>query len=325
MSARRPSPSRTPHLRCQLTRDFTADMDHLVGNEDTINLLDTTAAKADVQAVTPPSDTAVKRDAGAGIDLIGRMERSFSQDIQEGSQELKEAAEQTRNIILDLTLDGIIKWVSPSWTDVVGTHLDAVKGNPISRFIIDNPECFALATRALQSDDSKSQFVKFAIKVGPASDLTPMLDDEQKAENRLLEKDDRQTLQLDGQGIMVYDRASGGESHVGLHVGHVIEDADILSRLCGCFSLLLSPFTSPFRFLGSLWTLLVLALKSWQNTLQSLRRQVPMILRTILLLFPSCVGFARGPLFRGGLRSIPISASKSIEQRWTYRWHKRVL
>lgn len=138
------------------------------------------------------------------------MERSFSQDIQEGSRELKEAADQTRNIILDLGLDGVIRWVSPSWTDVVGTHLEAVKGNPISKFIVDKPDAFTEAINSLKSDDSKSQFVKFAVKVGLPSDLEPMLTSEQKAEA----EGDKSILELEGQGIMVYDRTSGGESHV---------------------------------------------------------------------------------------------------------------
>jgi serine/threonine-protein kinase RIM15 len=145
------------------------------------------------------------------------MERSFSQDIQEGSKDLKEAAEQTRNIILDLSLDGTIRWVSPSWTDVVGTDLENVRGNPISRFIADDPDVFTRAIESLKSDNSKSKFVKFSVKVGPDSDLDPMLRQEQKDK---LEKDDGEDgppgeiLDLEGQGIVVYDRTSGGESHV---------------------------------------------------------------------------------------------------------------
>jgi len=85
------------------------------------------------QYLEPPAITAIKNDAGYGGEAsCHAMERSFSQDIQEGTQELKEAAEQTRNIILDLSLDGHIRWVSPSWTDVVGTDLAHVKGHKIS-------------------------------------------------------------------------------------------------------------------------------------------------------------------------------------------------
>ena len=168
--------------------------------------------------LTSPVVTAIKHHAGAGYPQPGQaMERSFSQDIQEGSKDLKEAAEQTRNIILDLSLDGTIRWVSPSWTDVVGTDLENVRGNPISRFIADDPEVFTRAIESLKSNNSKSKFVKFSVKVGPNSDLDPMLPQEQKDK---LEKGDGEDgspgeiLALEGQGIVVYDRTSAGESHV---------------------------------------------------------------------------------------------------------------
>lgn len=167
-------------------------------------------------SLPPPAITALKNDAGVGMHRVA-MERSFSQDIQEGSQDLKDAAELTRNIILDLSLDGIIRWVSPSWTDVVGTELSSVKGQPISKFIHDDPNVFGPAIEALKSNDSKSHFVKFSIKIGVASDMAPMLPQElteTTSEGQAdVSGDDKEILELEGQGIMVYDRASGGESH----------------------------------------------------------------------------------------------------------------
>jgi serine/threonine-protein kinase RIM15 len=157
-----------------------------------------------------PESSADEAFADSTPSASAQMERSFSQDIQEGSRELKEAAEQTRNIILDLSLDGVIRWVSPSWTDVVGTHLDAVKGQPISEFIADKQDAFTTAITSLKNDDSKSQFVRFEIKVGLSSELEPMLSPEQKAHA----VGQKSILELEGQGIMVYNRTSGGESHV---------------------------------------------------------------------------------------------------------------
>ncbi|KAJ9643278.1 rim15, signal transduction response regulator [Knufia peltigerae] len=170
------------------------------------------------QFLEPPTITALKSDAGFGGEVTRHaMERSFSQDIQEGTQDLKEAAEQTRNIILDLGLDGHIRWVSPSWTDVVGTQLDAVKGHKISEFISDKPDVFDAAIEALKSNDSKSQYVKFAVKIGATSVMAPMLETEHGhgLDEDDVETDDTEssTLELEGQGIMVYDRSSGGESH----------------------------------------------------------------------------------------------------------------
>ncbi|KIX01265.1 uncharacterized protein Z518_08990 [Rhinocladiella mackenziei CBS 650.93] len=170
------------------------------------------------QYLEPPVITAIKSDAGFGGEVARHpMERSFSQDIQEGTQELKEAAEQTRNIILDLSLDGHVRWVSPSWTDMVGTELDAVRGHKISEFISDNPDVFDSAIEALKSNDSKSQIVKFSVKIGTSSDMAPMLptEDREKPNEDNVETDEARNaaLELEGQGIMVYDRSSGGESH----------------------------------------------------------------------------------------------------------------
>lgn len=145
------------------------------------------------------------------------MERSFSQDIQEGTRELKEAAEQTKNIILDLSLDGKIRWVSPSWTDVVGTKLDTVKDRPVSDFIADDPRAFENAVNSLKNDDSKSQFVRFAIKIPRESVLKPLVDPTVREDGEGKEETAKEILlQLEGQGIMVYDRSSGNESHVRL-------------------------------------------------------------------------------------------------------------
>lgn len=166
----------------------------------------------------PPAITAIKHDAFQSGPLARHaMERSFSQDIQEGTQDLKEAAEQTRNIILDLSLDGVIRWVSPSWTDVVGSDLAAVRGQKISRFISDDPTVFDTAIEALRSNDSKSHIVKFAVKVHTSSDMAPIipLQDGQEPgpESLSLDEAGRATVELEGQGIMVYDRSSGGGTH----------------------------------------------------------------------------------------------------------------
>jgi len=165
-----------------------------------------------------PTVAALKYHAGAGPEPHKvTMERSFSQDIQEGTRELKDAAEQTRNIILDLSLDGVIRWVSPSWTDVVGTQLEAVKGKPISQYVEGDKEVFERAIKALQTNDSKSQFVKFTIETTPTSDMAPMLEvhtrSADKDEEHAANHDGKVLLELEGQGIMVWDRTTGGESH----------------------------------------------------------------------------------------------------------------
>lgn len=141
----------------------------------------------------------------------GKMERSLSENIREEREDLREAAEQTLNVIMDLNLDGTIRWVSPSWVDVVGTQPEEVTGTPIVDLIVsDNKSIFADVIESMQRDDSKSKFIRFAVNVGPLSRLLPL---EQTEEPTVID--------VEAQGIMVYDGASGKDSHVSEHYSYV--------------------------------------------------------------------------------------------------------
>lgn len=141
------------------------------------------------------------------------MQRSISQDIREEREELREAAEQTLNAIAYLNLDGTIKWVSPSWTDVVGTTVKSVEGVPISDLIASENKCvFTDVVDSMKRDDSKSHRVRFSVILGPLSKLRSLdsigaLDSSDVPPTEMAD--------LEAQGIMVYDSVSGGESHVG--------------------------------------------------------------------------------------------------------------
>lgn len=153
--------------------------------------------------LAPPAVASLR--AGAGP-----MERSLSADIREEREELREAAEQTLNVILDLNIDGTIRWVSPSWVDVIGTQPDSVVGTPIAQLIVsDNPSIFSEVVESMTQDDSRSQFIRFAVQLGPLSKLLPldMLKEPDQPVQPVL-------VDLEAQGIMVYSGASGGESHV---------------------------------------------------------------------------------------------------------------
>lgn len=151
------------------------------------------------------------------------MERTLSQDMREEREDLKEAAEQTLNVIMDLSPEGKIKWVSASWADVVGTDPKVVTGKPIEELILDeNKDIFTQAVESMSKDDTKSQIIRFRVALGPASKLLPQPVDETEQVNAATDLDTRLeqgygTIDLEGQGIMVYDRRSGGESHVSAH------------------------------------------------------------------------------------------------------------
>ncbi|KAI0555235.1 putative response regulator receiver RIM15p [Xylaria curta] len=138
------------------------------------------------------------------------MERSLTEDIREERKELREAAEQTLNVIVDLNLDTSIKWVSPSWIDVIGTQPSTVENSLIADLIIsENKNAFAEAVDSMKKDDSRSQYVRFTVCLGPMSKLYPpeAMKETETGESEPI------TIDLEAQGIMVYDRATGGESH----------------------------------------------------------------------------------------------------------------
>ena len=180
------------------------------------------------------------RELGAAMECgdqtpVTRTEQAQSDQIREEEMgDLKEAAQQTLNIILDLGLDGVIRWVSPSWAEVVGTPSDAVQGKPVADILLDNTTAFADAVESLKKDDSRSQIIRFSVRMGPLSKLLPpssgrstateSLDGTQATAEALAEQDPtaegddeadvNTTLMLEGQGIMVTERTSGSASHV---------------------------------------------------------------------------------------------------------------
>ncbi|KAI5289406.1 rim15, signal transduction response regulator [Ascosphaera aggregata] len=168
--------------------------------------------------------------------------RSFSENIRAEREDLREAAEHTRNVILDLGLDGRVKWVSPSWTRIIGTLTKGIEGCDVKDILVGDKEVFDRAVEELRRDDSRSQMVRVWVRLGPLSvfwreeslgeeneveekrkrnvgsgDQEEKLGDNKDAdgESESTEKEERSEniLQLEGQGIMVFDRFTGQESH----------------------------------------------------------------------------------------------------------------
>ncbi|KAI1176890.1 putative response regulator receiver RIM15p [Nemania sp. FL0916] len=160
----------------------------------------------DPSRLAPPVVRSLRAQAiGAAM-----MERSLSEDIREERQELREAAEQTLNVIVDLALDTSVKWVSPSWVDVIGTQPSTVEGTPIADLITsEDKNAFSEAIDLMKKDDSRSQYIRFTVCLGPLSKLYPV----EAVKEPEPGATDVVTIELEAQGIMVYDRATGGESH----------------------------------------------------------------------------------------------------------------
>ncbi|KAK6835837.1 Catalytic domain of fungal Rim15-like Protein Serine/Threonine Kinase [Aspergillus parasiticus SU-1] len=184
------------------------------------------------QFLAPPAVTALRQEARSIVPSLTPLNRSLSDDndMQEERAELKQAAEQTLNVIVDLDLDGRIKWVSPSWRQVVGTDPESVEGRMISDLIVDNKNAFQDAVEAMKEDDSRSRFIRFSLLMGPDSVLkyspeprpveaetteTGETEGAGGQEEPLAETEEQNhdILSMEAQGIMAYDRTADGVSH----------------------------------------------------------------------------------------------------------------
>lgn len=186
------------------------------------------------ETLAPPAVTQLRDEEGGD-----EMNRSLSADIREEREDLRQAAEQTLNVIMDMGFDGIIRWVSPSWADVIGTSTESVQGKPIKDLLVgDDKGIFAEAVKSLEKDDSRSQIIRFTVALGPASKLVAHEDKAEgqgkgEGDGEAEEHQQQATIELEGQGIMIYDRASGGASHVSAMPCHGDLYANPRTRLCG--------------------------------------------------------------------------------------------
>lgn len=182
------------------------------------------------QFLAPPTVAALREEARTPIHHHRlAMDRSYSEDMRAEREDLREAAEETLNVILDLGLDGRVKWVSPSWRQVIGTDPESVEGKDFSDVLWNNKSCFQDAVKSMKEDDSRSRFIRFSLRMGPNSMLKPSKeprarddDDETSVHdadigqtpNYIREEDGNDILLMEAQGIMIYDRSGDGEGHV---------------------------------------------------------------------------------------------------------------
>lgn len=183
------------------------------------------ATNASVQEpLRSPAVTALRQEALGGELQRIKMERSLSEDFRMERDDLKEAAAHSQNVILDLSLDGTVRFVSPSWQDLIGTGPEEVVGKAIADILPDNKTAFEDGVEALKKDDSKSQIIRFSLPLGPLSslrkklrrsrsDLTELAEEDIHAEDQA---EETPSINLEAQGIMIYNSGSGEASHVSL-------------------------------------------------------------------------------------------------------------
>jgi len=119
--------------------------------------------------LAPPAVRALKDEAAKDGLARGHMERTISMDIREEREDLKRAAEQSTNAIIELDLEDKVRWISPSWQEVTGLLPGDAVGKPVADLLVDNRDQFAECVEAMRKDDSKSRIVRFAVR-GPGAE-----------------------------------------------------------------------------------------------------------------------------------------------------------
>lgn len=94
----------------------------------------------------------------------------------------------------------------------------------ISEILLGNKDVFRDAIESMKQDDSRSRFIRFALQMGPdsvlkyAPELPPAATENQafgeKTEESQEEEHNHNVLNMEGQGIMVYDRTDDEAGHV---------------------------------------------------------------------------------------------------------------
>ncbi|KAI5819173.1 hypothetical protein BZA77DRAFT_241919 [Pyronema omphalodes] len=185
------------------------------------------AVSGSAATLAPPANEELTRKA---------MERSPSVTMRAEKEDLKEAAEDSYNVIMDVNLDGRIRWVSPSWDTVIGTPSAQLQGQPIADLLVDDKDAFENAVETMKNDDSRSYKLRFTVAMGSMSRLakdasvgqSPASEIEAFQMDEIQEEDNQQTtLTLEGQGILIYDRTTGEPSHTMWVVRPFVEPTEI--------------------------------------------------------------------------------------------------
>ncbi|KAI8384454.1 uncharacterized protein BYT42DRAFT_529487 [Radiomyces spectabilis] len=109
-------------------------------------------------------------------------------------QGLEEAASRSQNstIIIELTLGTtVVQYVSPVWSQVVGTDPQSVLGTNIAHLLLgDDKNVFEVATEELLTDDSRTVEIRFTMSVTDAG-----------------------SMEMDAKGMLMYNRVTSEPSH----------------------------------------------------------------------------------------------------------------
>ncbi|KAL0073273.1 hypothetical protein F4703DRAFT_1972825, partial [Phycomyces blakesleeanus] len=114
-------------------------------------------------------------------------------DSQDDSVQLQEAAERAQNstIVMELSLANTsVEYLSPIWKNVIGSDSASAINSPISHMLSEEDKhVFTTATQELLTDNSQTVEVRFHVVT------------------------DKATIEMEGKGMLMYNRVTGEASH----------------------------------------------------------------------------------------------------------------
>ncbi|KAG0304634.1 hypothetical protein BGZ98_005255 [Dissophora globulifera] len=181
-------------------------------------------SEAQTMAVDMDQDTTKVEDDIASIDSLAEILKKDSDEptrlTKEDILQLKREAEkgQSKNVVMELSLDTeevMILYLSPSWTELLGSDWQELMDTPICAFLMDEEvNVFRDATQRLLEDDHSTLELTFHILsefAPPASfDDTSSGQSEHFSYSHRLDNDGvtRNFLKMVGRGMLIYDRTT---------------------------------------------------------------------------------------------------------------------
>ncbi len=120
--------------------------------------------------------------------------KSEASSSDESSQESIQRAEDTLNVVLELDLNCVVKYISKSWEKVAGTSIRKILKKPISQVVLGTEEdknVFKRATQIMLQDDT-SYTVRFLVHTGDIVENKNILE---SGENGDIDDDDNNNVQ----------------------------------------------------------------------------------------------------------------------------------
>lgn len=145
-----------------------------------------------------------------GTDLSSSSSSSMSICSTKYNEYLRIASDKNPSILLEIDIHGNVRYLSKVWNSIVGTNCKSIIGSPVSSIIVGNYYDQQVFQRAISmmTQDGNSYRVRFIVETGDST-----LYNHQKYQSSECLKPGNQVLELEAQGILIYDSMNQSPTH----------------------------------------------------------------------------------------------------------------